>query len=288
MKKRTLFIFVILICLLGGVLFFTFKGKNNDNSVKEEKTKTNRTYYEKGISIEEEDGWYQTFIMSTYDLSVEDTQNFYNACNIKYESLPDYNILIYDAVTKEVIDRIPSFPNLVISEKSKDGVTEREEVKIVDNYFNSKDFNRTINVNDLKDLDLKLLDKEKIVKSFNAVYEKDFSTKNSNLYLPECAIRKDKQKNGFKVQIGFINTRPEILALRIDLLYSNGKYLSDLIENNQATTEQINMYNNFKQISDYIITRQSINVRNKFSFNGDVYNRIYSMIDDFSKPIEQQ
>ena len=75
-------------------------------------------------------------------------------------------------------------------------------------------------------------------------------------------------------------------AIRIDLLYNDGTYLSELVENKKASNEQKEIYKNFQKIEKYIVENQEVNIRDKFDLNSDVYNRLYNIIEKFDDPYE--
>ena len=83
-----------------------------------------------------------------------------------------------------------------------------------------------------------------------------------------------------------MHLRRGIGAIRIDLLYNDGTYLSELIENKKASNEQKEIYKNFKKIEEYIVENQEVNIRDEFDLNKDVYNRLFDIIEKFDDPYE--
>lgn len=45
-----------------------------------------------------------------------------------------------------------------------------------------------------------------------------------------------------------------------------------------ASKKQLEIYENFQQIEEYIVSTQKLNIANDFEFNGDVYNRVFELL----------
>ena len=266
MKKKFIII-VLLLCL--AVLFFLFfnkKEKNNNVSYDENAWKK---YAEKIGTYQTEDGWIYYFLINTLN-NGKTTQNFYQGCSLKYSELDEYGITYEDGDTFT----IKSYPTLAVSNKSKNGIKEKDEILTIDNYFNDKNFKREITEKDLDTLNLNNFSKKQVVKMYNLAYNDSFTKDNFKLQgAKECYIISDLNKDGYKINIGYLFQKRGIMALRIDLLYEDGTYLIDMINNGMASDNQIKLYNNFKKIEKDIIKNQNFDsIKN---YDGDIYERIY-------------
>ena len=288
MKRNYIILgFVLLLVLGGSIIWLTNRPEENknENDFFEENQDAIKSYAERIGIIKGEDGWYYQFLTTTYNNGEDDTNNFFSGCNLKYSELDDYYVPVYSE-DGEVIDKWPSIPRLTASQKSINGVTEAEEVEIIDDFFDEKQFRREITVEDLEGLELNNFDKEFIVELFNNSYNTYFDKTVTKFNLSGCSIESDKEQDGYKYNIGVMHLRRGIGVIRIDLLYSDGTYLSDLVEDGKATNKQKEIYENFKKIEDYIIENQEVNIRDVFNLDDEVYIRLYNIIEKFDDPYE--
>lgn len=136
-RKKNIIFSLVLICFL-----IMVTGCNEKRDYKEEQSKIRQklsdSRMEKMSIIDQSDGWYYYFMITS--IAGEESLNTFGGCNLKYTELDGYNITISDQDGK-IISELPSQPTLAISDKSKDGVKERDEVRIIDDYFDNKGFN---------------------------------------------------------------------------------------------------------------------------------------------------
>ncbi|HIU11850.1 MAG TPA: hypothetical protein IAB65_04020 [Candidatus Onthocola stercorigallinarum] len=290
MKRNYIILgFVILLVLGGSIIWFVNKPEdtpnNNENDSANEQVLDPdawKRYAEKIGIIEGENGWYYQWLITHMD-GEEDTNNFLIGCNLKYSDfgeVPSY----------EDVDNPDSYPSITHSQKSINGVTESEESDMIDDYFDEMQFGRAIDINDLDDLDLYHFDKKFIVDLYNKAYNSEYDKTITKFNLKGCSINSDEDgedyKDGYKYNIGVMHLRRGIGAIRIDLLYSDGTYLSDLVEDGKATNKQKEIYENFKKIEDYIVENQEVNIRDVFNLDDEVYIRLYNIIEKFDDPYE--
>ena len=287
MKRNYIILgFIILLALGGSIIWFINRPEeNNKKDFFEENQDAIKSYAERIAITKGEDGWYYQFLTTTYDNGNDDTNNFLIGCNLKYSKLDNYYVPVYSE-DGELIDKWPSFPRLSTSQKSINGVTEADEVGIVDDFFDEKQFRREITVEDLADLKLYHLDKNLIVELFNKSYNTDFDKTITKFNLSGCSIKSDSEQDGYKYNIGVMHLRRGIGVIRIDLLYSDGTYLSDLVDDGKATNKQKEIYENFKKIEDYIVENQEVNIRDVFNLDDEVYTRLFNIIEKFDNPYE--
>lgn len=285
MKRNYIILgFAILIVLIGSIIWFINRPEenNDEKDIFEENENAIKNYGEKLAIVEGDNGWYYQFLIAP-SIADGDTNNFLIGCNLKYSryaDIPSY----------EDVDNPDGFPTLTHSQKSTNGVTEYDDVSNIDNYFDERQFGRAIDINDLDELDIYNFDKEFIVDLFNKAYNSEYDKTITKFNLKGCSINSDEDGDdyidGYKYNIGVMHLRRGIGVIRIDLLYSDGTYLSDLIEDGSATNEQKEIYDNFKKIEDYIVENQEVNIRDVFDLSDDVYIRLYNIIEKFDDPYE--
>ena len=281
--------FVILIIAGGLTIWFVNKQKDNSQNNNEDNNQNNneviddnegvldpeayKKYAEKIVVVEGDNAWYYQFLINSLD-DGEKTKNFFTGCNLKYAKFKDIE-------GYENIGNNNQYPSLAISDKSTNGVTEEEEVLLINDYFDQKQFRKEITIKDLDELTLYNFDKSLIVDLFNKTYNSNFDKTISKFSIKGCSIQSDEEKDGYKYNIGVMHLRRGIGAIRIDLLYNDGTYLSELVENKKASNEQKEIYNNFQKIEEYIVENQEVNIRDEFDLNKDVYNRLFDIIETF-------
>ena len=277
--------FVILIIAGGLTIWFVNKkdsNQNNNGAIDNNEgvldPEAYKNYAEKIAIVEGDDAWYYQFLITTFD-NGETTNNFFNGCSLKYSKLDDYYVPVTE--NGKVVEKIIVHPNLVASQKSVNNVTEASEVVLIDDFFDQKQFKKEITTNDLDELTLYNFDKNLIVDLFNKTYNSNFDKTITKFNLAGCSIQSDGEKDGYKYNIGVMHLRRGIGAIRIDLLYNDGTYLSELVENKKASNEQKEIYKNFQEIEEYIVENQEVNIRDEFDLNKDVYNRLFDIIETF-------
>ena len=284
MKRKYILIFFISIIFIfvSGLYLKNMENKKSNNFYEENKDAI-ENYAEKIAIVEGDDAWYYQFLITTFD-NGETTNNFFNGCSLKYSKLDDYYVPVTE--NGKVVEKIIVHPNLVASQKSVNNVTEASEVVLIDDFFDQKQFKKEITTNDLDELTLYNFDKNLIVDLFNKTYNSNFDKTITKFNLAGCSIQSDGEKDGYKYNIGVMHLRRGIGAIRIDLLYNDGTYLSELVENKKASNEQKEIYKNFQEIEEYIVENQEVNIRDEFDLNKDVYNRLFDIIEKFDDPYE--
>ena len=290
MKRNYIIIGFLILIIAGGLtIWFVNKQKDNSQNNNEDNNQNNneviddnegvldpeayKKYAEKIVVVEGDNAWYYQFLINSLD-DGENTKNFFTGCNLKYAKFKDIE-------GYENIGNNNQYPSLAISDKSTNGVTEEEEVLLINDYFDQKQFRKEITTNDLDELTLYNFDKSLIVDLFNKTYNSNFDKTISKFSIKGCSIQSDEEKDGYKYNIGVMHLRRGIGAIRIDLLYNDGTYLSELVENKKASNEQKEIYKNFQEIEEYIVENQEVNIRDEFDLNKDVYNRLFDIIETF-------
>ncbi len=289
--KKKIFIAVLVIIVLGvfcSIFYFKFIHKDN----KKINNHSNYLVYEKKASIQGEDGWYYFFYLNGVDdtsdklLNITDIEYFFDAINLKYETLPGYEIekyIINEKGEKEKVGGQETYPTLSVSLKEKNGVREKDEIFLIDEYFTKKQFNREITIEDLKDLELQNFDKKLLTELYNKMINQEYSSKLTKFEVYLGEYRKDDMLDDYQWHTSMLALRTGALEIYIDVIYKNGTYLSDLVKNNKASKKQIEMYNNIQLISKYIIDNQSVEFDSQFDdlkANKD-YARLFTILDTY-------
>ncbi len=286
MKKNIKYVFLLILFLLVVIVVFLYFNNKNKNSLKDKivdevDPDAWKNYAEKLVIQDRGDGWYYTFLITTVDKNREVTKNLFGGCNLKYETLDGYNTYGYDI--GGVVIRTPGMPSLSISDHSKNGVMERDEVRVIDEFFDKNQFNSKIDIKDLDKLTIYNFSKQEILDLYNQAVEQEFNTTwITKFNLSDCTMRHDYSKNGYKVNIGvYFSKSIGIYTVLIDLLYDNGDYLSDLVASNKATQEQKEIYANLQKMGNYVVESQEVNLEEEFGLTGEVYERVYELVKRF-------
>ena len=207
-------------------------------------------YSQKSTYDEKDDGWVYVFEINYPDVENEDRVYMFDGYNLKYKQLDGYYVPVIDNETKEEITRItPEYITLSISEDYKDDIE-----KIV-NYFNEKQFNNKITINDLLGLDIEVVSKEYLVDIFNKTIDSELESNpgqyiDSNFYGKVNVSSTDEEMKG-EWQATYLLRYGEIYDINIEFIDENGNYLSDSTSNLDLTEE-------IEEIEKNIVDTQTI------------------------------
>lgn len=274
-KKILIIILTVFIFLILLLVFNTFFNRKSEEGV----------HYKKRVYVsEKENGWYYYL-----ESNIVDKENlahyFFDGCNLKYKTMEGYNILMFDE-QENIIGRMPTFPTLSVSEKKKNGVMERDEILQIDNYFDEKQFGNKIELSDLNDLNIINFEKEELIELYNNLQNKTYQRPGDRFsHLDTCTIHSEKNRNDEVIQIGLLVGNSTIQAIHIDIKYSNEQYLSDLINNGKANSQQKNIYEIFQNAKDYIIknNRMTDIPNTVLNSQNELENRLLSLLNTTMK-----
>lgn len=286
MKKKS-FVIISFFMILAFLTLIAISSNSNENSKHNDNGELDpnawKNVAEKVAFEEGEDGWYYYFLISTLD-NGKTTSNFYQGCSLKYDELDGYGITYHDG---DKTFLIKAHPSLAISTKSVDGVLEKDEIITIDDFFDKKQFDYEITVEDLNELKLYNFSAKHVVHMYNLAFNQEYNKHISYFRAGgECSVHKDTMKDGYALNIGVLLQRQGLMTLRMDLMYENGTYLSDLIKSKKATKEQIKVYSDLQEIADYVIENQTVNIRDQFDFKGEVYSRVYELLEKDIQKVE--
>lgn len=233
-------------------------------------------YVSKCVYVDKEDGWFDYFCIElskkdeakksvdgNYEFN-QDTNYIFDGINLKYQTLDDHYIPIYDKTNKEVDKVDAPYPSLSVS------ATYRDEMKRINTFFNNKKFAEKITGEDLKDLQLDKIDKETLVNLFNMAYEKDPIELGEYINIPSISIKSSILNNDYQFQVGYFAEYGNIIKINIEVLYEDGTYLSDLISNDDSTNEQDELYKKLNNIEDFIIYNQKFDISKYSGYNKEL------------------
>ena len=274
-KKKIIIISSILILLII-TIFITLLINQNKKTSHRVKPNTEVSFPQKVAFIEKEDGWVCSFKIEYLKGSAIPYYYGYDCDNFKYNELQEFipkgqeydegGIFTYTAGTNH-----PSY-----------GYNKeyRKDLIAINSFFEDKKFTTTITKDDLADLKLEYINKEEVLNLYNHAIASETIYRYGNYpNITETYLTTSMQKNGYTWYLGFLSARGHIKYIYLDVKIENN-YLSDLMKQNQATEEQLEIYNNIEQIKEEIIKSQNfklseeLNSTHPYTFLNDNFSKI--------------
>ena len=156
------------------------------------------------------------------------------------------------------------------------------DIKSISNYFLEKKFTKEIDLNDLEELELEKIDKQEVIDLYNSAINSNLIKKFGNYPNTNRPIylTTSMNNNNYTWKLGYILVMGHIKYVNIELLI-NEQYLSDLIKENKATDEQKEIFDNIKNIENYILKTQKFDIPNDLK-NIQLYNFLTENISEIS------
>lgn len=229
--------------------------------------------------IEKEDGWICRFTMEYLYSDLKTPYYYEYTCdNLKYSKLSDY--IMYgeeaDSNGKYYYEIETDHPSYLRNKELNN------DIKLISNYFLEKKFTKQIDLDDLKELHLKKIDKQEVIDLYNSAINSklikkfgNYPNTNRTTYLTTSM-----NNNNYTWKLGYILVMGHIKYVNIELLI-NEQYLSDLIKENKATDEQKEIFDNIKNIENYILKTQKFDIPNDLK-NIQLYNFLTENISEIS------
>lgn len=265
MKRISIILVTIFALLISGC------SKNNEVNV--EKTEMIK-YVSKCYTSEiDKDGWFKFLCIElpkknknsneTLDNYVynENVSYTFDGINLKYKTLDEYYIPIYDDNKNEISKVEAEYPSYSISKSY------REDIKKINDFLNDKKFERKISIEDLDTIDFKVVTKEELVFMFNGAFDKTPAELGKYINIPFVAIVKTNYVNNYFYQVGYYCEYGNIRKIDIEVIYEDGTYLSNLVTNHEASNEQIIFSKKIKEVEEYIISNQDLEIANFKEFD---------------------
>lgn len=277
MKKKKIIAILSILTVFVVACFITVNaqiGKNN--SV----TKDTVGYTVKSVYDEKQDGWIYGFeiIYVTEDSSIN---YIFDGYNLKYRpNGTEYYVSYRDMETGEEKERIPSkYATLSTS------AVYRDEIKLINNFFNEKKYQKTISIDDLSDLDIEKIDKDYLVDLFNKTIESKVKT-TPGQYLEAPSLEWKTQKSTDKEnpgewQVMYITDYGYIQDIEIEFIKSDDTYLSELANTRTISTKDSKLLNQIEQLEKQILDNQAISLsKDDTTINSDLTNLLNSLNED--------
>ncbi len=279
MKNKLRKVVVPLIVVLLVITLFIFSDKISVDAKKVEGTDFSlKSAYEK-----QEDGWLYLFRIY-YPDDNSDKSYIFNGYNLKYKEMEGYSIPVIDKTTGEIVDEIkPEYVSLINSEEYRD------DLIAIRNYFNKKQFNNSITVDDLNGLNIGVVSKEYLVsifnKAINSSKEKiDGDYAAANFFDIKTKESTDESMKG-TWQVAYILRNGDIFDVDIEFIDESGNYILD--SENRITTysNDNNLSNQIKLIEEDMVKNQALYSEKTSDeiTNGD----LDSLLEEFQSELEQ-
>ncbi|MDD4592749.1 MAG: hypothetical protein PHG06_20345 [Parabacteroides sp.] len=276
MKKPLAIMLMILLIVSIGMLFLITACKDSS------KKRIAFNYFVKSATEEKEDGWVYFFNYEyTLDNNGQLEKAYYNfgGDNLKHKHIEGLDIPIIDEQTGRIIDyATSSFPYLLLNQDIKPDLLE------IQRFFFMKQFVVPIEMADLEELVLKTINKEEVLELFNEAIGKDRLTQGNYAHIPGADIKQEEILSGYQWQVGYFISYGNIVHIRIELIYDETNYISDLVEKNEANESQFEIYENIINIEKDIIENQSfisgIEGYKDLSIGNIRFERLFNLLED--------
>lgn len=250
MKKKILMVIIFFIIMINIISLAT-----NINNNKQKEIKIN--FIEKCSFKDLEDGWtyYVCLDYKTGDDSKTINNATFDGVNLKYSTLEDYYITVTDE-NNNVIDKISAdLVSLSTGDKTSSDLLK------INTFLESKHFNREITTEDLS-IDLDIVDKNIIVELYNDAFNKETLTAGKYMELSFSNALTSSYQDNYKFQIIYILNYGNIGKVNIEVIYEDGTYLSDKVNDNIATKEELEFNNYIKEIENQILKNNTFKLKN--------------------------
>lgn len=250
MKKKILMVIIFFIIMINIISLAT-----NINNNKQKEIKIN--FIEKCSFKDLEDGWtyYVCLDYKTGDDSKTINNATFDGVNLKYSTLEDYYITVTDE-NNNVIDKISAdLVSLSTGDKTSSDLLK------INTFLESKHFNREITTEDLS-IYLDIVDKNIIVELYNDAFNKETLTAGKYMELSFSNALTSSYQDNYKFQIIYILNYGNIGKVNIEVIYEDGTYLSDKVNDNIATKEELEFNNYIKEIENQILKNNTFKLKN--------------------------
>lgn len=241
-KKNTMIVILLTVLMSAIITYIGINSAKNNNNA-------NSFLTEKNAFLEKEDGW--IYVLNVSKEAQDNKNHFYfNGYNLRYQAVEDF--IINDYYNQNIIP--------YLSGESDDY---KKETLAIDKFFTEKQFTEKIKQNDLKDLKISLINKEDLVYLYNQLLSNK-KKDNWGRYqtMPEMTIKEYVFGNDYKWTIGYLIDYGIIKYVDIELVYSNGEHLSDLVKKEKVAIEQVAIEKNIKLIEKYIVEKKVFDIQN--------------------------
>jgi hypothetical protein len=275
----------IIFVLVNGVACKSETLPEKKDSTKEVNNK-NVKKYSKEVFIEKEDDWIY-YLHITKIENVDKMVFSFDGINLKYNKLDNYYVPVRDTEGNE-IDRAEGFPMLSRSAEN------RNEIKEINNFLNNKQFIEDISEKDLLELELKSVNKEDLINLVNKSIKAEFidlSSDNDMLKMTFFDNIQNEIDDNTILQLSYYNPIGGLYKVKIEVISVEGEnniYLSDKIADGSASSEEKDMYANFKKMGESIVKSQKFDIQNEYSnLSGKYYEKVFEILNNLQTSIKK-
>lgn len=269
-RKKILVSCVCLLLLLAVTLYSKIEAQANSLDSITETTIVD--YSMKSSYSKKEDGWIYVFKIYYPTGSNERVYNF-NGYNLKYQELEEHKIVVVSETTNEVLYEVaPEYVSMVTSKKYQD------EIFKIRDYFNYRQFDSEITVEELNDLNITVVSKQFLVEMFNEAISSNLEKVDGEYanapFVGITSIESTDTELKGKWQAAYILKNGDIYDVNIEFIDENGMYLSDISESSMTQKEK-ETFNNIRKLEKNIIDSKSIystsnTIDSKVTFSSDI------------------
>lgn len=279
-KKRiiTISAFLILLITIIFILLLIFTNKEKNNLPKPGE----KVPFVSQIAVKEKENGWVCHMNIEY---LKDNTNVpyyygYDCENLKYEKISDFVPTGEEEINNEKFTyKIDSNHSQYIYNSSYSA-----DIKNINNYFVENKYNKEISINDLDNLKLTEISKDDIVELYNLAINSPKVYKWGNIIMQNhpSYLSISMQKDNYIWYVGYIINFGHIEYVNIELKI-NDKYLSDLVSESKASSEEKEMYMNIQKIESYIIDKQKFELPDiyiklkPYNFLYDNFNEINNL-----------
>lgn len=268
---------IILFCLCFSFLLFSCSNNNDEN------VSTGTYRHDKTAVYELSDGWY--FYCDFEEVYNNDGTYLTSLCsfdgmNLKYQNLSDFNIALINSDTGEITGYVT--PTVNCFSMNADYY---DKLSKITDYLKNRKSKEPLSENELSfvDIDGLLFNKKDVVNVYNTAMK---NVVNSNdfgkySYISFSDIRKGAQLGNYHWQVGYVIFSGNIAAVNIELIYSDGKYLSN-IDASKLTETQSELISEIEKAENHILQYQTF-IPTEFDFNKTIdevdFNKLHTILN---------
>lgn len=154
------------------------------------------------------------------------------------------------------------------------------DIRKINAYFIEKKFNKKIGISDLESLDIENISKTDILELYNNAISSEKITKwgNNPILNHSSYLNKSLARDDYTWKLGYIIQYGKINYISIELMIGDD-YLSDIINSNEASDLQKELFKDIQEIKKYIIENQKFELPKSLKERRP-YNCLYENIND--------
>lgn len=226
------------------------------------------------------DGWYLYYEREeVYDSNGAFTQA-YCSCdgvNLKYKNLTDFNIPLIDMNSGKVAGSVPPSVHFLKMNKIYE-----EKMKAIEKVLNSRPTVDNLTVEELKDVDISglIFSLDDVVNVYNKAMSGGTKEFGKYMNISSSNIVSDTLLDGYQWQVGYFILSGHIVAIDIEVIYDDGRYLSDINEN-QLSDSQKELLQKIEDIRNNILANGNFlgsNLDFEEEFDEVNFTRLYKLL----------